>query len=81
MSWDVFISHAFEDKAEVGQPLASMLGRRGLKVWFDECELKAGQSLRVQIETGLAHSSAGTVILSEAYNSTLTSVSFSKAVE
>jgi len=67
MSWDVFISHAFEDKAEVGQPLASMLDRRGLKVWFDEYELKAGQSLRVQIETGLARSSAGTVILSEAF--------------
>jgi len=67
MSWDVFISHAFEDKAEVGQPLASMLERRGLKVWFDEHELKAGQSLRVQIETGLSGSSAGTVILSEAF--------------
>ena|ERR1035441_962014 len=36
MDWDVFISHASEDKATVARPLAELLRKAGLKVWLDE---------------------------------------------
>ena len=38
--YDVFISHAAEDKEEVARPLAEVLRRNGLSVWYDEFELK-----------------------------------------
>ena len=40
--YDVFISHASEDKDEVVRPLASALIDEGLTVWYDEFELKIG---------------------------------------
>jgi hypothetical protein len=44
--FDVFISHASEDKEAFVEPLATELRKRGLKVWFDKFELKVGDSLR-----------------------------------
>ena len=44
--YDVFISHASEDKEEVARPLAEALRKNGLSVWYDEFELKIGDSLR-----------------------------------
>ena len=63
--WDVFISHASEDKQSVALPLADSLERSGLKVWLDRFELRIGDSLRERIDEGLAESSFGVVILSE----------------
>lgn len=63
--WDVFISHASEDKCEVVEPLANILKRAGVKVWYDEFELKLGDSLSKSIDQGLLHSSFGIVILSK----------------
>ena len=40
--WDVFISHASEDKATVARPLALLLQKRGVAVWLDEGELYLG---------------------------------------
>jgi hypothetical protein len=37
--WDVFISHASEDKESVARPLAEELISRGLKVWYDDLTL------------------------------------------
>ena len=34
--YDVFLTHASEDKDEVVRPLAHMLRTEGLEVWFDE---------------------------------------------
>ncbi len=65
--YDVFISHASEDKAEVVRPLATALRDGGLRVWFDEFELKIGDSLRRKIDTGLANSRFGVVILSKSF--------------
>lgn len=62
--WDLFISHAFEDKAEVARPLAEELRDRGLRVWYDEFSLTLGDSLRRSIDRGLANSRFGVVILS-----------------
>lgn len=65
--WDVFISHASEDKEDVAEPLAMELRARGLKVWLDKTELRIGDSLRRKIDYGLAHSTFGVVILSKSF--------------
>ena len=64
MSYDVFISHASEDKADVAKPLADMLIAKGFKVWYDEYTLTIGDNLRRSIEHGLADSRYGIVVLS-----------------
>lgn len=64
MTWDLFISHASEDKAEIARPLADMLMAKGYKVWYDEYTLMLGDNLRRSIEQGLAQSQFGVVILS-----------------
>ena len=51
-TWDVFISHASEDKAAVTNPLANSLERAGLRVWLDRQELRLGDSLREKIDEG-----------------------------
>lgn len=65
--FDVFISHATEDKDEIVRPLAHALHDEGLSVWFDEFELKVGDSLRRKIDYGLANSRFGVVVLSKAF--------------
>lgn len=62
--WDVFISHASEDKASTALPLADALRERQVTVWLDKFELMIGDSLRRKIDYGLAHSRFGVVILS-----------------
>jgi len=62
--WDVFISHASEDKAAIARPLADALRSQGLRVWYDEFSLEVGDSLRQSIDHGLAKSRFGVVILS-----------------
>jgi len=64
MDWDVFISHAWEDKEALARPLAEALEERGLRVWYDEFTLRVGDSLRRSIDHGLANSRYGVVILS-----------------
>ena len=61
--YDVFISHATEDK-DFAAPLASALSDAGLKVWYDEYVLSIGDSLRQSIDTGLARSRFGIVVIS-----------------
>ena len=64
MRYEVFISHASEDTDKVARPLKQMLEARGLRVWFDEEELRLGDSLRRGIVAGLSRSRYGLVILS-----------------
>jgi hypothetical protein len=66
-SHDVFISHASEDKDGFVRPLAEALAARGVKVWYDEFNLKVGDSLRRSIDRGLADSRYGIVVLSSAF--------------
>ena len=63
MKWDIFVSHAYEDKV-FARALADALSLRDLSVWFDEFELKVGDSLRRSIDSGLSESRFGIVILS-----------------
>jgi hypothetical protein len=64
-TWDVFISHASEDKAEVAVPLRDALVALGVSVWLDKTELTIGDSLRRKIDQGIRSSRFGIVILSE----------------
>lgn len=66
-TWDVFISHASEDKAAVARPLRSALTQLGLTVWLDEAELQIGDSLRRKIDEGIRSSRYGVVVLSESF--------------
>ncbi|MCC7067623.1 MAG: DUF1883 domain-containing protein [Burkholderiales bacterium] len=65
--YDVFISHASEDKEAVVRPLAAALVAEGLNVWYDEFELRIGDSLRRKIDQGLANSRVGLVVLSQSF--------------
>lgn len=65
--YDVFVSHATEDKDSVVRPLAHALQERGLTVWYDEFELRIGDSLRQKIDAGIARSRFGIVVLSTAF--------------
>jgi len=62
---DVFISHASEDKESIARPLAEALILAGFLVWFDEYELRIGDSLRGKIDEGLASARYGVVVLSK----------------
>lgn len=65
--YDVFISHATEDKEEFVRPLADELKSLGLEVWYDDFVLKVGDSLRRSIDMGLARSRFGVVVLSSSF--------------
>jgi hypothetical protein len=65
--WDVFISHASEDKATVAEPIAQFLSSVGVKVWYDNFTLSVGDSLSRSIDKGLAESRFGLVILSPSF--------------
>lgn len=66
-TWDVFISHASEDKASVARPLRDALTRMGIAVWLDETQMRIGHSLRRKIDDGIRSSRFGVVVLSEAF--------------
>lgn len=53
--YDVFLSHSAKDKAVVRE-LAKRLRGDGVRVWFDEWEIKPGDSIPAKIEDGLEHS-------------------------
>ena len=53
--FDVFLSHSAQDKVVV-RSLAERLRDAGLRVWFDDWELKPGDSIPAKIEAGLEHS-------------------------
>ena len=54
-TFDVFLSHCSHDRAIV-RPLAERLRQDGLRVWFDEWELRPGDSIPPKFEAGLEHS-------------------------
>lgn len=66
-TFDVFISHASEDKDDFVREFATSLTNKGLKVWYDEFALKIGDSLRQKIDRGLAKSRVGLVVLSPSF--------------
>ena len=67
IGYDAFISHASEDKKGVVRSLADALAKMGFRVWYDEFELRVGDSLRQSIDKGLVNSRYGIVVLSGAF--------------
>jgi hypothetical protein len=65
--YDAFISHASEDKETLVRPLAEQLTKQGFSIWYDEFELKVGDSLRQSIDKGLVKSRFAIVVLSKAF--------------
>lgn len=62
--YDVFISHASEDKEPFVSNLAEQIRTAGMSVWYDEFSLKWGDRLRASIDRGLRLSRFGIVVLS-----------------
>jgi len=65
--WDVFISHASEDKEEIARPLYNQLTKLGLMIWYDEAELKKGRNTATQISNSIKESQYIVVIYSPNY--------------
>ena len=65
--YDVFISHAWEDKEDFVDELVTEMRRLGIKVWYDTDRLKWGDSMREKIDKGLSKSRYGVVVLSPDY--------------
>ncbi|HEX7847826.1 MAG TPA: toll/interleukin-1 receptor domain-containing protein [Chitinophagaceae bacterium] len=64
MNSKIFISHASEDKEDLARPLATLLQAEGFEVWYDEFQLKHGDSLIESIDRGLLTCDFAIIILS-----------------
>ena len=64
---DIFICHASEDKPDVVRPLYERLESEGFKIWYDEAEIKWGDSITERVNWGLIHSRYVVVVLSESF--------------
>lgn len=67
VEYDVFVSHAWEDKEEFVDEFVYELKLIGVDVWYDETNTSWGSSLREEIDKGLQSSKFGIVILSPDY--------------
>jgi len=65
--YDVFISHASEDKETFVRPLAIALNALGVSVWYDEFSLRPGDSISRSIDKGIAGARHGLVVVSRAF--------------
>lgn len=65
--YDVFISHAWEDKEGFVDELYNELIALGITVWYDTAKIKWGDSMRKMIDEGLSKSKFGIIVLSPNY--------------
>jgi hypothetical protein len=63
--WDVFISHASEDKDDIVDKMVVILEYFDIKTWYDKNTLNIGDSLSKSIDLGLSDSKYGIIIFSE----------------
>ena len=64
---DIFICHAGEDKPSVVRPLVRAFDAANISHWFDEAEIKWGDSITEKVNEGLKISRYVIVLLSEAF--------------
>lgn len=62
--WDVFVSHASEDKPFV-KPLVEALEKAKIRVWYDNNVMAWGDDLRGSIDRGLTRCRYGIVVFSK----------------
>lgn len=65
--YDVFVSHAWEDKEDFADEFVQSLCDYEIKVWYDTTQMKWGDSMRAKIDSGLKKSKFGVVVLSPDY--------------
>ena len=68
---DVFLCHAWDDRAGAAKELHDQLESRGVKVWFSEKDVVLGTPLLREIDRGLAKSRVGIVLVTPALLSRL----------
>ena len=64
---DVFLCHAWDDRAGAAKELHDLLDSRGVTVWFSEKDVALGTSLLREIDKGLAKSRVGIVLVTPAF--------------
>src|SRR6202047_5694257 len=62
-TWDFFVCHILQDR-EIARTLADALNAKGLRVWYADYSLKAGDPLTALLDFGLSRSRMGIVIVS-----------------
>lgn len=67
IKYDVFVSHACEDKEPFVNGLVKELEMRNIKVWYDRNDIKWGDSIRNKIDEGLRNSRFGIIVISKTY--------------
>lgn len=65
--WDIFLSYARIDGAEVANTLRRRLEALNVTVWFDGIAITPGTSQALQMDRGLQKARAGIVLLTPAY--------------
>jgi hypothetical protein len=63
---DVFLCHAWDDRAGSAQELCDLLVEYGVEVWFSEKDVALGTSLLREIDRGLRTSRIGLVLVTPA---------------
>ena len=64
---DVFLCHAWDDRAGAAKELHDLLDSRGVSVWFSEKDVRLGSPLLREIDRGLANSRIGIVLVTPAF--------------
>ena len=62
-----FLSYASQNKESLALPLAMALQEKGVRIWFDEYEIKPGDSIRATIELGLKSCERCILLLTKEY--------------
>lgn len=64
----VFICHSSEDKEIFVENFANNLFKKGIDAWFDEYEIRLGESIIEKVNEGLKNSNKGIIIFSKNLN-------------
>lgn len=64
---DIFICHAGEDKEEIVRPMVEAFSLSGISCWYDEAEIRWGDSIVQKVNEGLAASRYVVVVFSPSF--------------
>lgn len=67
VQYDVFVSHAWEDKESFVNEFVAQLESAGVSVWYDKTQIFWGDSMRERMDQGLLKSRFAVVVLSPNY--------------
>jgi hypothetical protein len=64
-TYDIFLSHAVEDKISIANELHSRLEEAKVSIWYSGKDLKPGDSIEDSVRSAITHSQYGVVIFSQ----------------